>query len=101
MHGTGQGDFHCTLEEVSQSWAPEMAWVVMVMLKRQTREQSPSTLLPERINEIVGRPVTAGLTGTTWTRQSIPWTHPGQGVVSMTLLDSLEPRTRALGQREG
>lgn len=38
VHGAGEGDSHCALEEVSQNWAPEMVLVGMVMLRSQMRE---------------------------------------------------------------
>lgn len=50
------------------------------------------------INDIVSGPVKAGLTGARWTWEGISWPHPGQGMVSMTEVGSLEPRPRAQEQ---
>lgn len=63
----GGGDSHCVLEEAPQSRVQKMLLVVKVKLRSQTREQTPSGFPPEDMNETVGRPVRAGLTGVMWT----------------------------------
>ena len=67
----------------------------------QTREHTPSRIPPERMNGVEGRPVKTGLTGDTVDMGEHPPDTLGQSVVSVTVLDSLEPRARALGQRVG
>lgn len=51
-------------------------------------------LLPERVNEIVGRPGRQGSLGRYGHGRASP-PHPGQSMILMAMLGSLEPKTRA------
>lgn len=73
----GGSDSHCVLEEAPQSRVQKMLLVVIVVLRSQTREQMPSRFPPEDMNETVGRPVRAGLTGVTWTWERSRSPPPG------------------------
>lgn len=67
LHVSRGGDSHCVLVEAPHSCVQKVLLVVVVMLRSQAREQTPSRFLPEDINEIVCRPVRAGLTVAMWT----------------------------------
>lgn len=66
--------------------------------KKSDQRVDLSRLLQEGINEIVGRPGGQGSLGRYGLGRSSP-PHPGQSMISMAMLGSLEPKTRAREQR--
>lgn len=66
--------------------------------KKSDQRVDLSRLLPEGVNEIVGRPGGQGSLGRYGLGRSSP-PHPGQSMISMAMLGSLEPRPEP-GSRE-